>query len=159
MCLVFCSREAPDAVFASHNKTSPVTNRMEVAWVGLPEPDGAEATVRLGAEMLGHGDAELMHRWCGRHSFFLQLLGAFLVEARRRRASPDDALTELMSQSPMHSRLLWKTLTSAEQQSLRDAAKGLPASIELLKQRGLATSDGRPFGELFAVWLRGETGS
>ena len=83
ICLVFSSREAPDEVFSRNNKASPITNRMEAAWIGLLEPGGDDATIRLGAEHLGPGDADLMHHWCGRHCYFLQLFGWFLVDARR----------------------------------------------------------------------------
>jgi hypothetical protein len=100
-----------------------------------------------------------MHRWCGNHSFVLQLFGSFLVDARRAGASPDQALAELRSQAPMHFRQLWRTLSPAEQQALRDAARGVPSQIGSLKQRGLLTEDGKPFGEVFAAWLRGEIGS
>jgi hypothetical protein len=156
ICVVFSSREPPDEVFSRNNKTSPITNRMEAAWVGLLEPGGAEATIRLGSEHLGPGDADLMRRWCGSHSFFLQLFGSFLVDARRAGASPDQALSNLKSQSPTHFRQLWKTLTAVEQQSVRDAAHGMPSRIGVLKQRGLLTDDGKPFGEVFAAWLLGE---
>jgi hypothetical protein len=159
ICVVFSSREAPDEVFSRNNKTSPVTNRMEAAWVGLLESGGADATIRLGSEHLGPGDADLMRQWCGSHSFFLQLLGGFLVEARRAGTSPDRALDELKAQCPTHFRQLWKTLGAAGQQALRDAAHGVPSGIAVLKQRGLLTEDGRPFGELFAAWLRGEIGA
>src|SRR5947209_2732804 len=97
-----------------------------------------------------------MHLWCGRHCYFLQLLGWFLVDARRLGASPDDALADLKRQSPMHFRQLWKTVPAAQQQALRDAARGVPSQIGVLKQRGLLTEDGKPFGEVFAAWLRGE---
>jgi hypothetical protein len=159
ICVVFSSREAPDEVFSQNNKASPITNRMEAAWVGLLEPGGAEATIRLGSEHLGPGDADLMRQWCGSHSFFLQLFGGFLVEARRAGTSPDGALAELKAQSPTHFRQLWKTLGADGQQALRDAARGVPSSAGALKQRGLLTEDGRPFGEVFAAWLRGEIGS
>jgi hypothetical protein len=159
VCVVFSSREAPDEVFSQNNKTSPITNRIEAARVGLLEPGGAEATVRLGSEYLGPGDADLMRHWCGSHSFFLQLFGGFLVEARRAGMSPDRALEELKAQAPAHFRQLWKTLGTAGQQALRDAAHGVPSGSVGLKQRGLLTEDGRPFGELFAAWLREEIAS
>jgi predicted MPP superfamily phosphohydrolase len=159
ICVVFSSREAPDEVFSQNNKASPITNRMEAAWVGLLEPGGAEATIRLGSEHLGPGDADLMRHWCGSHSFFLQLFGGFLVDARRAGTSPDGALAALKAQSPTHFRQLWKTLTPAGQQALRDAARGVPSLAGSLKQRGLLTEDGRPFGEVFAAWLRGEISS
>src|ERR1019366_8138045 len=38
ICVVFSSREAPDEVFTRNNKASPITNRMETAWIGLLEP-------------------------------------------------------------------------------------------------------------------------
>ena len=157
ICLVFSSRDAPDEVFARHNKTSPITNRMEAAWGGLLESDGAEATIRLGSQHLGPGDADLMRRWCGRHSFFLQLFGSLLVEARRLDTGPDHALEELQQQSPIYFRPLKKVLPSAHWQGLMDSARGVPCSIGVLKQRGLLTDDGRPFGEVLAAWLRGET--
>ncbi len=81
------------------------------------------------------------------------------MEARRAGTSPDGALVALKAQSPTHFRQLWKTLAPAGQQALRDAARGVPASAGALKQRGLLTDDGRPFGEVFAAWLRGEIGS
>ena len=104
--LVFSSRDVPDEVFSRNHKTSPITNRMEAAWVGLLEQGGADATIRLGAEQLGPGDADLMMHWCASHSFFLQLFGSFLVEARRSGASPDQALGELKPQAPLHFRQL-----------------------------------------------------
>lgn len=156
LCLVFSSRDVPDEVFSRNNKTSPITNRMEVAWVGLLEPGGADATIRLGSEHLGPGDADLMRTWCGDHCFFLQLFGAFLVEARRSGASPDRALSDLKSQAPVHFRQLWRNLPPAYHQALRDAARGVGSNIGLLKQRGLLADNGKPFGEVFAAWLRGE---
>jgi hypothetical protein len=159
VCLVFSSRDAPDEVFNRNSKTSPITNRMEVAWVGLLEPGGADATIRLGAGQLGPGDPELMEQWCGSHSFFLQLFGSFLVEARRSGASPDRALADLKGQAPVHFRQLWRTVAEPHRSALRDAARGLPTKIGALKQRGLVTEEGKPFGEVFAAWLRGELGS
>jgi len=159
ICLVFSSREAPDEVFTRNNKASPITNRMETAWIGLLEPGGADATIRLGAAQFGPGDTDLMHRWCGDHSFFLQLFGSALVDARRAGTSPDDALADLKRQAPMHFRQLWKMLPAAQQQALRDAARGVPSHIGVLKQRGLLRDDGTPFGEVFAAWLRGEIAS
>jgi hypothetical protein len=55
---------------------SPITNRVEAAWVGLLEPGGAKATIRLGSEHLAPGDADLMRHWCGSHSLFLQPFGS-----------------------------------------------------------------------------------
>jgi len=157
--LVFSSRDAPDEVFSRNHKASPITNRMEVAWVGLLEPEGVDATVRLGAGRLGAGDADLMRLWCGGHSFFLQLLGSLLVDARERGTSPDEALSELQQQSPIHLRHLWRTVRDPERQALSDASRGLPSHVGVLKQRGLITEAGQPFGEIFAWWLRGEGGS
>lgn len=155
VCLVFSSRDTPDEVFAKNNKTSPITNKMEALWIGLLEPGGADATIRIGAEQLGPGDADLMRLWCGGHSFFLQLLGRSLVEARRRGASPDEGLAEFQEQANTHLRTLWRTLPPNLQSALRDAALGIPATAGTLRRRGLVTADGKPFGEVFASWLRG----
>ena len=50
-------------------------------------------------------------------------------------------------------------MTSAHWQASMDAARGVPSDIGVLKQRGLLTEDGKPFGEVFAAWLRGEIAS
>src|SRR5579871_573831 len=154
VCLVFSSREAPDEVFAQNNKVSPITNRMETAVVGLLEVDGDEATIRIGADQLGPGDADLMRRWCGRHCYFLQLFGWCLVEA----AGPDTALVDFQRQAAMHFRQMWKAMPAAWRMPLRDAARGVPPAMGVLRQRGLLTDEGKPFGEVFAAWLRGEIG-
>ena len=96
---------------------------MEAAWIGLLEPGGDDATIRLGAGQLGPGDADLMRHWCGRHCYFLQLFGWFLVDARRAEASPDEALAHLKRQAAMHFRQLWKMLPAGYRGPLRDAAR------------------------------------
>ena len=75
-----------------------------------------------------------------------------------RSASPDEALADLKRQAAMHFRQMWKMLPAAYRLPLRDAARGVPPAIGVLRQRGLLTDEGRPFGELFAAWLRGEIG-
>jgi hypothetical protein len=50
-------------------------------------------------------------------------------------------------------------LPAVQQRALRDAARGVPSHVGVLKQRGLLTDNGTPFGEVFAVWLRGEIAS
>jgi hypothetical protein len=97
-----------------------------------------------------------MHYWCGAHCFFLQLFGRYLVDSRRAGISPDQAIGDLKRQSPIHFRQLWRTLPDVQQRALHDAARGVPSHIGVLKQRGLLREDGRPFGEVFAAWLRGE---
>jgi hypothetical protein len=156
ICLVFSSREMPDQVFAKNNKVSPITNRMEAAVVGLLEPAGDEATIRMGWGELGPGDADLMHRWCGRHAYFLQLFGWSLVEMRRSESSPDDALVDFQRQAAIHFRQMWRAMGPEWYGPLRDAARGVPPSMGVLRQRGLLTDEGKPFGEAFAAWLRGE---
>jgi predicted phosphodiesterase len=156
VCLVFSSREAPDEVFSLNNKTSPITNRFQTIPVGLLEPGGDEATIQHGASQLGPGDADLMRRWCGRHCFYLQLFGSYLVEARRSGQSQSTALTNLQGESIRHFRELWRTLPAIHQQALRDAAHGIPSRAPILQRRGLVDDEGRPFNDLFAAWLRGE---
>lgn len=158
VCLVFSSREAPDQVFLKYNKVSPIGNRMEPAWIGLLEPDGAESVIRLGAEDLGPGDADLMRKWAGCHAFYLQLLGRQLVEARRAGASASEALDQFKAEFGVHVRKLLATpkLTGPQMQMLRDSAMGMPCRAGVFVQRGLVTEEGWPFCEAFAAWLRGE---
>jgi hypothetical protein len=77
-CVNHPSARSPRTLFWPrwHVSPSPITNRMEAAWVGLLEPGGAKATIRLGSEHLAPGDADLMRHWCGSHSLFLQPFGS-----------------------------------------------------------------------------------
>ncbi len=156
ICLVFSSREAPDEVFSANNKTSPITNRFQTIPIGLLEPGGEEATIQHGADQLGPGDADLILHWCGRHCFYLELFGSYLVDARRCALGQDAALANLKGEAVGHFRQLWRSLTAEQQQALRDAARGVPSSLQVLQRRGLLDSEGWPFAELFAAWLRGE---
>ncbi len=156
VCLVFSSRVAPDEVFGRANKASPITNRMEVIHVGLLEAEGVEATIGLGSGHFGAGDADLMRRWCGGHSFFLQLLGWHLADARRGGLAVDPALSEFRGQAAGQLRQVWSMLSKVEKQALRDSVHGVPVRLGVLKQRGLVGEDGLPFAEVLAAWLRGE---
>ena len=155
VCLVFSSKDVPDAVFNKNNKTSPLTNRMEMAWVGLLEPAGAEQVVGLGSRVLGPGDADLMRRWCGRHPFFLQLLGYKLAQARRQGADIDEALAEIHAEARSHLSKIWDPVPESQKQAVRDAARGVPATAAELKLRGLVTDDGLPFAEILRDWIAG----
>lgn len=156
VCLVFSSREPPDEVFSANNKTSPITNRFQTIPIGLLEPGGEEATIQHGADQLSPGDADLMRHWCGRHCFYLQLFGSYLVDARRSAVGQGAAVANLRGEAVGHFRQLWRSLTAEQQQSLRGAARGVPSSLQVLQRRGLIDSEGWPFAELFATWLRGE---
>ncbi len=156
VCLVFSSREAPDEVFSASNKTSPITNRFQTIPVGLLEAGGDEATIQHGADQLGPGDADLMRRWCGRHCFYLQLFGSYLVDARKAGQGQEVALANLKGEAVNHFRQLWRSLTEPQHAVLRDAARGVLTGNLMLERRGLLGSEGQPFNELFGAWIRGE---
>ena len=157
VCLVFSSKDLPDAVFERNAKASPLTNRMEMAWVGLLEPAGAEQVIGLGAKVLAPGDADQMRLWCGRHPFFLQLLGYKLAQARRQGLDIDECLAEFHAEADTHLRNIWHPVPEAQKQAVRDASRGIPASAPDLKSRGLVTEDGLPFAEVLRRWLLGGT--
>lgn len=156
VCLVFSSRVAPDEVFGRANKTSPITNRMERINIGLIEPEGVEAAIGLGAAHFGAGDADSMRHWCGAHSFYLQLLGWTLADARRGGLPVETALAEFRGQAAGQLRQVWSTLSPAEKQALRDSVHGVPVRLGSLKDRGWSRDDGSPFAEVLTAWLRGE---
>jgi hypothetical protein len=117
---------------------SPITNRMEAAWVGLLEPGGAKATISIGLRTprprRRRPDAALVRKPFA----FSPTVRIFLMETRRIGENPDHALANLRSQPPTHYRQLWKTLTPVEQQALRDAAREVPVrgvSQEFSKRR------------------------
>ena len=157
VCLVFSSKDLPDRVFQKNHKTSPLTNRMEVAWAGLLEATGAEQTIALGAKILGPGDPDLLRHWCGRHPFFLQLLGYKLGQGRRQGGDMEEAKAEFVTEASQHLKKIWEPVPEPQKRELRDSVSGaIPCRAPELFLRGLVRDDGMPFGEILRRWIRGE---
>ncbi len=119
ICLVFSSREAPDDVFASNNKASPITNRMETAVVGLLEAGGDDGhPPRSGATRARRcrPDASLV-RSALLFSAVVRLVAGGGCEPRQcsggLSATSGDAL-----------RQMWKAMPVEWRIPLRDAARG-----------------------------------
>ena len=139
VCLVFSSKDLPDAVFQKNDKSSPLTNRMEMAWVSLLEPTGAERLIALGSKVFGPGDADLLRQWCGRHGFFLQLLGYKLAQTRRQGLDIDECLAEFQVEAQTHLRHIWQQMPEGRRREVRR----------------LVADEGLPFGEIIRQWLAG----
>ena len=144
---VFASRQELDLLFEKQHRGSPLANKLEIHWVGLLEPEAAEALIAR-----GHPSPEaaaLLRRWAGTHPFYLQLFGHYL----KTSASLDDALHQFRTQAEPKLRFLWNALAERDQSAMRD---GEPVTRLGLKNRGLVTMDGRYFGELLRDFMREE---
>ncbi len=96
-----------------------------------------------------------MRRWAGRNPYYLQLLGRHLVEARQQRRSTEAALEDFISEASARLRELWRMLDERDRDTLRASLAGTPMRRSL-RSRGLATEEGKPFGEVLVEWLREE---
>lgn len=156
--LALSAVEEIDRIYERLGRTSPFHNLMETHWVGLLEPDAAEAIVRRGDGVLTPADVATVHEWAGRHPFFLQLLGRYVVEARASGAAAETAVERFQDEAASRLRAVWRLLGDSEKQALRENSQvGLPLPLRSLKRRGLATDDGQPFGRVLTEWLRENT--
>jgi predicted phosphodiesterase len=150
--LVLASRQDLAQTHEEAGVVSPWNNRLEVVWLGLLEAEAAEELIGLGAA----AHAGLMRQWAGRHPFFLQLLGHFLVDADRSGRPPASALEQFRVQAAPRLWELWSVLASKEKEDLRRTLTGVAVNRLTLRSRGLLTDDGRPFGEVLTAWMREE---
>jgi hypothetical protein len=153
--LALAAVEEIDRIYERLGRTSPFHNLMETHWVGLLEPSAADEIVRRADGVLTPTDVATLRAWAGRHPFFLQLLGRYVVEARTSGGALAAALERFRDEAASRLRAVWRLLTDTERQALRESAQaGLAISLRSLKRRGLATEDGLPFGRALTEWLR-----
>jgi hypothetical protein len=146
-----------DRIYKDRGVTSPFDNLLEMHFVGLLEPRAAEALIGRGAAHFRAGDADLVRSWAGRHPFFIQLLGRHLALARRDGEPAQAAIERFQDEAARHLRALWRMLEEREQKEIRDCVmRGEAASRRSLRRRGIATDDGRLFGDVLAAWVREE---
>lgn len=155
-CSLLSSRRELDKVYADLGRSSPLHGRLQLEWVGELEPEAAERLIALGDGLLGSGDADRMRLWCGRHPFYLQLLGRHLVDARLAGEGVAAAMDRFRTEAAARLRELWRALDDREREDLRDALRGVPVERRSLRMRGLISREGGLFGEVLAAWLREE---
>lgn len=95
-----------------------------------------------------------MAEWAGRHPLFLQLLGRYLVDAKRSGDGTEVALDQFQTEADARLRECWRMLSEVERQRLRECCAGQRIDMRRLKARGLITEDGRPFGRVLTEWVR-----
>jgi hypothetical protein len=156
--LVLSTRREIDLIYQELSRTSPFQNKLELAIVGLLEPADAEELIRWGEGILAPGDADLLRRWAGRHPFYLQLLGAHLVEARRQGEPVERAMDRFRMEASARLRELWGALGDKDRRSLAGVLEGRPVQRLSLRAKGVVTNEGQPFAEILAEWLREEIG-
>ena len=150
---VFASRRDLDSIFTSHERTSPLSNRLQLIQVGLLEEEEARTIIAKGGAALAKGDAALMTEWAGRHPFYLQLLGRGLVEGRQLGKNEQEILDGFCAEAYCRLAAVWEKLNGRERGGLLQAAAGTPANLRSLRARGLTTPDGKLFGKVLETWL------
>lgn len=150
--LVVASRQELDLLYENLAITSPFTNRLELQWLGLLEPEAADELVSWGSKLFDQDDVRLIHEWAGRHPFYLQLLGNILFETRANGESLDGALTRFRIESQEPISEVWKNLSERDKDSLRMTLTGQENHRLSLRTRGL-TDSGKPFGRVLSEWI------
>ncbi len=146
---IFSLREYIDLIYKKvHNNTSPFDNLLHIQHVGLLETEAAEEIIKWGG--FKGEKAKLMRVWAGRHPFYLQLLGRYLLNERNHRVALDGFQTE----SAKHLRELWDNLGAKEQEALKQHVQGKTADRPALRTRGLLTEDNKIFGKVLEEWLK-----
>src|SRR5262249_12423461 len=146
------------AIYEGLQSTSPFSDVLETHWVGLLEPEAGAEIVRWGEGVLQREDQDRMHRWAGRHPFYLQLLGTRLFKMLERGENTQNVIERFQDEAASRLRDVWRTLDEQERQALRDCVKGNAAPRHRsLRRRGLVTESGRPFGQVLSDWVREET--
>lgn len=151
--LVVGSRRDLDLIYEEVHRTSPFHNRLEIVRLGLLESSAVEDILSWADNLLTAGDASLIREWSGRHAYFVQLLSHHLTDARQHGVSKHTALDRFCEEAAARFRELWRTLSPRDQEDLRNAPDGTPATRRSLRTRGLVTEDGQLFGRVLAEWL------
>jgi len=154
--LVISTRRELDLIHKDLSRTSPFYNKLELAVVGLLEPVAAEELIRWGEGVLESGDADLLRRWAGRHPFYLQLLGKYLVDVRRKGEPIEEAIGRFRMEASARLRELWGALGDKDRRSLTGFIEGRTVQRMSLRVRGIVTEEGLPFGEILTNWLKEE---
>jgi 3',5'-cyclic AMP phosphodiesterase CpdA len=156
--LALSSSKDISAIYEGLQRPSPFSDVLDTHWIGLLEPEAAAEIVRWGEGVLQREDQDRMHRWAGRHPFYLQLLGTRLFKMRERGENAHNVIERFQDEAAARLRDVWRTLDDQERQALRDCVKGgIAPRHRSLRRRGLVTESGRPFGQVLSDWIREET--
>jgi hypothetical protein len=156
LCIGVSSRRELDRVFQDAGQGgSPFQNALEMHWVGLLEPQGAEELIASCATAVPHARS-MIREWAGRHPFFIQLLSLKLAEARRYGQSESWAHEEFLTEASARLRELWNTLSERDRQLLAEAGNFPAPQARGLRRRGLLDEEGRHFGKVLTDWIANE---
>jgi len=153
LCLVVSSRREIDRLYGDLGRTSPFVNRLELCWLGLIELEAADELTQRSAAALPSGAQALVREWAGRHPFFIQLFGRKLCDSLRYGEGIESAREQFVTEGCGRLRSLWGTLSEKDRKVLQVAAETPQPQARNLRQRGLLTEEGRPFGRLLVEWM------
>jgi hypothetical protein len=152
--VVMASRVELDYAYSRVNRTSPFQNRLQLQSLGLLEHEAAEQLIHFSDELLTAADQEIMRQWAGCHPFYLQLLGFHLVFSKKSGESQDLALNRFRAESAARLRELWHVLDERDRNELRAIVAGEKPKRPNLRDLGLLTDDGSPFGRVLFEWIK-----
>jgi hypothetical protein len=154
--VVLCSRRELDLVYQDRGLTSPFNNTLELVRVALLDDPALESLLNESTDILTAEDMSAVREWAGRHPYFVQLYGHELADARLNHVSTDDAFDRFYDTAAARFRELWSVLADQDREELRKSVSDIPTTRRTLRQRGLVTSDGKPFGRILREWIQEE---
>lgn len=155
--LVIASRQSIDRIHEEMGRTSPLRNRLQIAWLGLLDSTSRETVLEFGALVLEQTDQDLLRRWAGCHPFYLQMLGHYLFDAIVLGEPRAAAIDRFVIEASARINELWLTLSERERAGLLGILHGTalrPQVSRTLRARGLIDGKEALFGEVLAEWLR-----
>ncbi|MDM8547889.1 hypothetical protein QUF61_15480 [Candidatus Venteria ishoeyi] len=157
--LVFASSQDLDLIKADNHPVetvSPLEARLEIIRLGLLDENAAAIIWQLGVGVMERQDEEILSLWAGRHPYYLKLFGANLWQARKKQIAIETVLDQVYDDTRRHLRQIWNSLTTTEQQILKNSLDGRAVKRRSLRLRGLVTDSGQLFGQVLREWLEQE---
>ncbi|MBC7817473.1 MAG: AAA family ATPase, partial [Planctomycetaceae bacterium] len=154
--VVLCSRRELDLIYQDRGLTSPFNNTLELVRVGLLDDPAVEALLKESTDILSAEDVSTLREWAGLHPYFLQLYGHELTDARLHQMPTDSAFDRFYAAAAARFRELWCVLGKRDREDLHKLVEEMPVTRHSLRQRGLVTSGGQPFGRILLYWLTEE---
>lgn len=151
ICLLLASRHPAHELLQREGRTSPLANLLEILPLGLLTESEAGQMVEEVGQRFGAQIAGQVRHWCGRHPYYLSLLGRRVWEHEGDMQAALDQFCAFDAKGRLDE--AWRALTTKEQQILHDVWQGRGKGNTELRLRGWLDGE-KLFGEVLNQWLR-----
>lgn len=151
ICLLLASRHPAHELLQREGRTSPLANLLEILPLGLLTESEAGQMVDVLGQRFGAQIAGQVRHWCGRHPYYLSLLGRRVWEQEGDIQAALDQFCAFDAKGRLEE--AWRALTAKEQQILHDVWQGRGKGNTELRLRGWLDGE-KLFGEVLNQWLR-----